>query len=260
MLRVTRNVLARLVVGFMLFSYTNADAKSKYYKVNIDGTHTTWYPGSTSSSYNIWIDEPFAVPDFPSIHQHNPCRYGCVESSEFLTRCTGSGIHIGNVPGIINQVFEEHKREQERKRLVNAQVELLEAQTALLRQQARANSRPYRPPSEAVQQAARKRLAARYATQSKPTYIKPKSRPGISTIIERVRTGEMTPQEAIALWEDTIGRGDYMRHQLREEGLMGPKPSTSTKPIHIHKQSALSKLAMKLGLKKSHRCTADCVD
>ena len=45
-------------------------------------------------------------------------------------------------------------------------------------------------------------------------------RPGISTIIDRVRTGKMTTREAIDLWEDTIGRGDYMRKRLQEAGVM----------------------------------------
>ncbi len=36
MLKVTQNLLASLVVGFMLFSYSNADAQYQSYEYSID--------------------------------------------------------------------------------------------------------------------------------------------------------------------------------------------------------------------------------
>lgn len=188
MLRVTRNALTLLVVGVMLFSSTHVNAKSKYYKVNIDGTHTTWYPGQTSSSYNIWIDEPFAVPDFPSIHQHNPCRYGCVESSKFLTRCSGSGVHIARILPDISEI----RREQQQQLLHNAQVELLEAQAALTRQLARNARRPAEPHPNSLAGLEKQRRAAQKRLGSHDALV--------NALIKSVQLGGMTPEEAIGYY------------------------------------------------------------
>ena len=236
----TRNALV-LLVGILLLGFTDADAQ-RYQKYRIDVNKHDWsfvWPGRTSYDIEIRNESPYSsqVP---------------VRRSDTMSYVGSSA--IARVPDV-SQIVDQIRREQERKRLVNAQVELLEAQTALLRQARRANSRPYRPPSEATQQAARKRLVARYAAQTS------NSNP-YTVYVDNVRLGIMTSEEAVdAYVRNTGGRAADLSFELWKEGLLDkPKPSTSSKPKLIHRQSTLSKLAVKLGLKKSHRCTADCVD
>lgn len=212
-----------LIVGITLFGSTNIDARSRYYRVNVDATHNTWYPGNTSSTYDIRIEEPFAVPRVPEVTTYNPCRYGCIRPDMVCA----NGRHIARVPDMFEK-YQKLKRQRQQQRLLNAQTELLETQAALARYQ--------------LQQI---EDAERYKRNQRLVYGDRTKQKRKSNSKPRVSSSEST-RSTTYVWHE--GKQRYVHH-------------TRLKPkSHSHKPSVLSRLASKLGLKKSHRCTADCVD
>ena len=153
MLQFTRNTLVLLVVGITLFiSSTDVDARYRSYDIDVRRSDLTPY----WSQYNISISDNTPSVFYDTDNRYNPCRYRCTNPD---MHCI-NGNHYAKIPDISKIANRIHRERQQRQRH-NAEMELLEAQTALLRQARRANSRPYRPPSEAVQQAAKKRLRDR---------------------------------------------------------------------------------------------------
>ena len=152
MVRVTRNLLTLLVVGFMLFSYPNADAQYQSYYYSIDVDKYDFWPDRTS--YDIKIRDK---------SRYNPCRYGCIKPDMVCA----NGIHVPRVPDMFEK-YQTLKQQRQRERLMTAETELLEAQTALaryqLRQAKQANRvQPTPAQQEAKQRSARKRLVQRAA-------------------------------------------------------------------------------------------------
>jgi hypothetical protein len=220
MLPVTRNTFVLVVIGFTLFGYTNVDADSDYYRVTINGRHSAYGP----STYDIKIEEPFPFLNSST----RDSRYHSMCHLDPTISCSG-GTHIANIPGIMNQVLRERKQQ----RALKAETELLEVQTELLRYQLQQQQRAERNARQ--QQRQHQVVANPNHNLLSPT---PKQQQARARLLARVQEQART-------------------HPQRQPSGIDYERCSKAKQ---HSQSILSKLASKLGLKKSHQCTADCVD
>lgn len=236
MLQVTRNILVVLVV-FALVAYSNVDARSRYYRINVDSNHTTWLPGRIYSTYDIRVEEPPSYPTFTP--RDNPCRYRCIKPD---MHCSG-GIHIARVPNMVEKM-NRLQQQRSQNRHLTAQTELLEAQTALLRRQLQQidDAERYKRNQRLVYGNRTKKVRQRNSTKAIP---KPSRKTPIESdstldgnyqiyaehLVRRVRTGRITWAVAINRYVDKGGSAPYIRNALINAGLYGK----STKRVQHRK-------------------------
>jgi hypothetical protein len=240
----TRNALVLLVVGITLFAYSNVDAKYYQYRVDVG-----------QGSYNIGIYDYTVYDPLPALKRelrersrayerglsspasarYNPCLYGrCTNPNMYCI----NGDHFAKIPDTSKIANRIHRERQQRQRH-NAEMELLEAQTALTRNLARqarqANRRPSKPHPKRLEQRTTANVGTHDALVN--AIIKNvklgriKSSEAISYYLERTRDDQPlldSSGSALSYINGRAARVVFIRNKLEQAGLLS-KPTPTKK-------------------------------
>lgn len=223
MFHVKRYILV-VIVAFALSGYSGVDAN--YYRYRVDVGQGSYNIGIYD--YTVYDPVPAFKRELRELRRDIECGFPSHTTADNSPR-------IARVPDMVEKM-NRLKQQRSQNRYLNAQTELLEAQTALaqyqLRQAKRANRQPYRPPSEAQQRAARKRLvqnALRAERQSSKkrqpsTPVKTtKYRDEVDVMVEIVRLGVLDAQTALSRYAKrrTPQEASRLRAALIDAGFYG---------------------------------------
>ena len=228
MQHVTRNLLLLAVIGITLIGTASVDARQRNRNYTVDVNRSSIYPGH--SSYKIDIRDNTIYPPDVSDSNFRRSRYRSYNPNMIYV----GDYAIPSVSRILNNVSQKHR---ERRRL-KAETELLEAQTALLRRQLQQieDAERYKRNQQLVYGNRTKRKAPQSpkpkfslgsASSASGTDLVHELFNDINKVVTGVRSGAVTPERAITLFERKHGPAPQIRGILIDAGLL-KKPASQT--------------------------------